>query len=79
MGGHEQKEAHFPVGSILEERIVRLGLVHNPRVPCSWLVIVYEKRRDRDGRTTVIVVRARKTTESAEHCRGSGRAERASG
>ena len=33
---------------ILEEKIVRLGLVHNPRVPCSWLVIVYEKRRVRD-------------------------------
>jgi len=40
------------------EKTVRHGVIHNPRVPCSWLVIVYEKRRDRDGRTTVIVVRA---------------------
>jgi hypothetical protein len=29
MGGREQKE-HFPFGSILEERIVRLGLIHQP-------------------------------------------------
>jgi hypothetical protein len=27
------------------------------RGACAWLVVVYEKRRDRDGRTTVIVVR----------------------
>ena len=45
---------------------MRLGLSINPvsvwpgsdkrdKGPCSWVVIVYEKRRDRDGRTTVIV------------------------
>jgi hypothetical protein len=27
---------------------VRLGLIHKPGVPSSWLVIVYEKRRDRE-------------------------------
>ena len=36
------------------------------------VVFVYEKRRDRDGRTTVIVVRARKTTESRNIAEGLG-------
>ena len=49
MDGREQKE-HFPFGSILEERIVRGGLIHKPGVRDTSTFREFPKRRN-DGST----------------------------
>jgi len=51
MGGREQKE-HFPFGSILEERIVRLGLIHQP---VSVILPRFENSRNVEMRADLLI------------------------
>jgi hypothetical protein len=53
--GQEDKET----GREGDEETLRTAKNKGERIkePCSWVVVVYEKRRDRDRRTTVIVAR----------------------